>query len=416
MNKNNTNLYADISIEEIRNIQAYFKKVENQPDIQQASSMTAYLWQNMSRNQRCAMVLRDGQISELSINIKQGIGEIMYTHKSQGIQTVNEHFDCYPMDAMVIVQEGVIVHEAYKTMRPFDKHNWFSCGKTIVSILIGLLVDEGKINLEDVVTDYLAELSQSVWESVRVQDILDMTTGLDSTEHDDILDDSRTNPDRGWFQWAVSMGIFPNDNNQQSVVSEVLRKMKRTKPAGEVFEYNSINTWVLEMMVEQVSGKPLAEFLSEKIWRNIGAQADAYVSVNPDGYPMSFGFMSSTLRDFARYGLMFSPSWNKVSSQKIVPDDYIRRLQVSGNLERYAKGFIGKEMLGMLDESAITNSNQWDAVFSDGDFYKQGVGGQGLYVSPSRDLVIAWFCTGGNDELTMARAIALSSEINQRTR
>lgn len=84
--------------------------------------------------------------------------------------------------------------------------------------------------------------------------------------------------------------------------------MKRVKPAGVAFEYNSINTWILEMIVEQVSAQPISEFFGERVWRKMGAQGDGYISVIPEGYPMTFGFMSSTLRDFGRYGMLYTPS------------------------------------------------------------------------------------------------------------
>jgi hypothetical protein len=60
------------------------------------------------------------------------------------------------------------------------------------------------------------------------------------------------------------------------------------------------------------------------------------------------------------------------------------------------------------EETKLTNRYQWDAVFPDGDIYKKGVGGQRLYISPARDVVVAYFCTGDgeNEEETMARAIA----------
>ena len=87
------------------------------------------------------------------------------------------------------------------------------------------------------------------------------------------------------------------------------------------------------------------------------------------------------------------------------------RLYILYHPEIYGKGYVGKEMhKSFPEDKGITNRYQWDAIFTDGDMYKGGVGGQGLYVSPSRDLVIVWFSTGDgkNKEETMARAISLS--------
>jgi hypothetical protein len=73
----------------------------------------------------------------------------------------------------------------------------------------------------------------------------------------------------------------------------------------------------------------------------------------------------------------------------------------------YDKAFMGQLMMKKFNEKNIVNAYQWDAIFEDGDMYKSGFGGQGLYVSPSRDMVIVWFGTGDGStyEESMARAI-----------
>jgi CubicO group peptidase (beta-lactamase class C family) len=235
-----------------------------------------------------------------------------------------------------------------------------------------------------------------------------MATGLDSTEHEEPGDDSTTNPERGWFQWAVTMGIFTGAQQSESPFS-ILKQMKRTKPGHTAFEYNSINTWILELIVEQVTGKPLSEVFGQAIWRNIGTQADGFIAITGDGYPMAWGFTSSTLRDLARFGMVYTPSWNKISKKQIISSKILNKIQHEGNPITFDKGLVGKQLLETFYETNLTNRYQWDVVFPDGDFYKEGVGGQGLYISPSKDLVIAWFSTGENPARAMARAVATST-------
>ena len=199
------------------------------------------------------------------------------------------------------------------------------------------------------------------------------------------------------------------------VSAEVLRKMKRKYPGHTAFEYNSINPFVVNRINERIGGKPMNVLFSEMIWSKIGAEHDMTVAVSPQGYPMFFGFNASTLRDMARFGMIFTPSWDKVSKERIVPESVLKMIQTTGKPEMYGNGYVGKTMLKSFagqGEEGLTNRYQWDAIFKDGDMYKGGVGGQGLYVSPSRDLVIVWFCTGDgkNQEETMARAIAKSFE------
>jgi len=147
------------------------------------------------------------------------------------------------------------------------------------------------------------------------------------------------------------------------------------------------------------------------IWSKIGAEHDMVVAVSPQGYPMSFGWNLSTLRDMARFGMIFTPSWNKVSAERIVPESIVKMIQTTGKPEIYDKGYVGQLMMSRFPgEKGITNRYMWDAILQDGDMLKSGMGSQGLYVSPSRDLVINWFSTGDGTtmEETMARAIAKS--------
>lgn len=227
------------------------------------------------------------------------------------------------MDAMLVLREGNVVYERYKTMRPLDKHIWFSCSKTIEGTLLAMLEHEGKIDVTKPVTEYVPELAGSEWDTVTVEETADMATGLDSTEHE--VPDARTNPARGWYQWAVSIGLFEDTKKLNETPIDVLKRMKREKPGHTVFEYNSINTFVCQTIVENVTGVPLAELFAERFWRRIGAQGDGYIVMNKQGHALGFGFMNSTLRDLGRYGMAFTPSQKKLSKDPIVPEAVLQK-------------------------------------------------------------------------------------------
>ncbi|PIZ04829.1 MAG: hypothetical protein COY58_01890 [Gammaproteobacteria bacterium CG_4_10_14_0_8_um_filter_38_16] len=400
-------LAVNTPLQTIYEYQNFFNNKKNMSQLLAPSPRTRYLWQNMSRLFKTEMVLRNGPISYLPEKVNPKIDAIAFRDKNNPHMTVKTFFDHYPMDAMIVIHHGVIVDEHYKTMRSFDKHNWFSVGKTIAGTLTAILQSEGKIDVKKPVSFYLPKLKGSVWDSVPVIDVLNMTTGLNATEHEEPNDDAHTNPERGWYQWVVSLGVFNDSKNLHQSPITLLRNMKRDKAGNTVFEYNSIDTWVLELIIERVTGKPLNEVFGHDVWRKIGAQADGYIAISPDGYPIGWGLMSSTLRDLARFGLIFTPSWHVVSSQRIISKKTLQMIQHSGNPAIFDDGFVGRYMISTLHEKNLTNGYQWDVIFPDGDLFKAGVGGQGLYVSPSRDLVIAWFSTGESDEQIMARAIAL---------
>jgi CubicO group peptidase (beta-lactamase class C family) len=399
----------DTPLGEIREIFSFFHTPANVVQIQVANEKTLYAWQNLSAFQYTMQIERDGPISELPERIDPKIGEVTFTRPGGKPETVDQHFDTSHMDGLLVLHQGNVVYERYKTMRPFDKHQWFSCSKVVPGTMVELLALEGKIDLEKPVSDYVPELKESDWGKVTIEETLDMATGLDSTEHEEPNDDARSNPERGWYKWAVSIGLFEDTDHLNQSPYDVLRNMKKVKPGHTVFEYNSINPFVLELIVNQVTGQTLNEVFGDRVWRKIGAQNDAFVGVTKYGLGNGWGFVNSTLRDMGRFAMIFTPSWNKVSQEQIIPASLLEAIQQGGKPEIYHGGFVGKEMQASFpDIQGLTNRYQWDIVFPEGDFYKGGVGGQGIYVSPPADTVVVWFSTGKQFEEVMARAITKS--------
>jgi CubicO group peptidase (beta-lactamase class C family) len=400
---------VDTPLSTTREFYDFFHTPANIVQIQVASDKTRYAWQNMSGFFYTQQVLRDGPISKLPEHINPKIGKLTFTRPGNPQETVDQHFDESDMDALLVLHKGKVVFERYKTMRPFDKHNLFSSSKVIPGTMVALLEHEGKVDVKKPVSDYVPQLKGSDWDKVTVEETLDMATGLDSTEHEEPNDDARVNPVRGWYKWAVSIGLFEDKEHLNQSPYDVLRSMKKVKPGHTVFEYNSIDTFVLELIVNEVTGKPLSEVYGERVWRKIGAQNDAFIGVTKYGLGNGWGFMNCTLRDFGRWGMTFTPSWHKISQEQIIPDEVLQKIQTGGRPEIYLGGFVGKEFQQSFpDITGLANRYQWDIVFPDGDIFKAGVGGQGLYISPARDTVVVWFSTGKQEEEIMARAVVKS--------
>jgi len=391
-------------------IQAYFADPANAVKFQFASPETRYAWQHVSQIFPTARFARAGMPTVLeTATDDDSIGDITFAGKDGVVRTVAEQFEEMPLDAMLVMKGGKIVYERYKTMTPDTAHITFSSSKVFSSTILALLEDEGKVDLSRPVSDYVGELKGSVWDTVTVREVSDMQTGLNGTEHDEPNPDSRTNPQQVWYRWAATLGIFPNQGENDTFA--VLRAMERKRPGGEVFEYNSINTWLLARIAEAIEDRPFADIFADRVWSRIGADHDGTFIMSPNGYALAFGMTSITLRDFARFGAMFTPSAEKVTGWKVISDAVLKRIQTSGNPVAYPEGYVGKVMSPKFADAAghISNAYQWDAILPDGDMFKGGVGGQGLYVSPSRDLVAVWFSTGDGSEWNeaMARAIAL---------
>ena len=144
-------------------------------------------------------------------------------------------------------------------------------------------------------------------------------------------------------------------------------------------------------------------------WKKIGAESDAMVTVSEVGAPGAHGYISSTLRDLARYGMAYTPMWSVVAKEQIVPDALIKRIQEDGRPAVYQNGMAQAVWDGYMGEACLFETRQMDFVTKDGDFGKAGYHGQTLYMSPSKNLVVASFATVEKyDTFKFARAIAKS--------
>jgi CubicO group peptidase (beta-lactamase class C family) len=404
------NLSANISLSKVLEISDFLNAPENRVQIQFPSDKTQFAWVNMSRYYQTAQVRRSGLISELGYQIDPSIGHISYQNVKGETLTVNSHLETLPIDALIVVKEGNVLYERYKTMRPDDKHIYFSVSKITGSTMLAFLEQEGKIDVNQPVSHYIEELQGSVWDTVRLVEALDMATGLNGTEHDEPNGDSRTNPDQIWYRWAATdaVGVLGDVKQRNEKWYDVLRLMQRCKLAYEAFEYNSINTFVMNRVVERVADKPLYEQFSDRLWSKLGMEHDSYYLCAPNGFTLGFMGVNSTLRDLARLGMAFTPSCTRLAGERLIPQTILDKIQDMTHADMYGKGFTGRGQLANFpNDPAIANRYQWDCVFPDGDFIKYGVGGQGIYISPANDMVVAYFCTsdGSNQEGTMARAI-----------
>jgi len=166
-----------------------------------------------------------------------------------------------------------------------------------------------------------------------------------------------------------------------------LATLKSVKPSGTEHQFSNADASILTLLVEKISGLTFRDFVEQEIWQKIGAEHSALLAINTNGTSVSHvDGMSTTLRDLARFGLAFTPSGRK-SENPIISDAHLFKIQdVNKNLN------ISRDLKEMK-----YSSYQWGAVYDDGDFYKGAHGGQGLYISPSKDLVIAFFGTANTD-------------------
>ena len=298
----------------------------------------------------------------------------------------------------VAVQAGRVVAEAYPDLRPQDTHLWASCAKPTVGLIIELLIEEGLIDDSRTFGDYMPEFSVTDWAAVRIIDAMDMTTGMDCEENDETRSDPSSIAIRAFLaEFDEAYG------DRVETLRDVLKSSRQIDKPGNKFEYGSPTTQMLVLLAEAVTNCKLAELFEQRVWGHLGTEGPLLQHLSPDGIALAHGVTSGRLRDLARFGMLFTPSWQKVAEKQIVTDRILERIRNPiRSKEFYMRGFDGPVFQDHLgDDTILSNSRQWDAIWEDGDMYKSGFMAQGLYVSPGRDLVICYFST--TPEMYMAR-------------
>lgn len=354
-------------------------------DFQTANNIGAYASSNMSEFLPMSIVARNGQVNELVVQENAAIGDVKYT-SDLGELTVNEMLadERSRMKGMVVVHKGEIVFEQYPAMRETDSHLWASAAKTLVSLMIAQLESEGELKLDAPISTYIPELKGSSWQDIPLAQIMHQNSGMDAGEKNVGVPG---HPITQLYMMATGDNSLGKD---RSFIDAALDAKKIREP-GDMFEYSSINTFLLGLVVENIIGLPMHDIISEKIWAKSGMEGDAMLGLSPTGEAAPFGIFSSRLRDLARYGVLYTPSWNKISKSPIVPADYLNKVYAAVDMNSYTSDYMSQRVLKNFGTECIGASYQWDAVFCDGDLYKSGRTGQALYVSPETDTVVVWY-------------------------
>ena len=301
----------------------------------------------------------------------------------------------YGLSGLLVLKGGRIVYEAYPRMLPTDLHNLMSVTKAFVGTLVALLVDRGEIDVSRPIEAYIPDLAGSVWEGTPIIDILDMTSGIDATE-----ENFETDPTVKYRWYEESIGYIRTDPPTTRSTYEVMRIFPRLESPGQSYVYSSVNTFVLAWLVETITGLPFDRVLTRELWSKMGAGSDGTLVLSALGAPSADGGISMTLRDLARFGLLFTSTGRKMAGP-VVPPEHVTEIQ---------KG--PRASLRTSDPWYVENSPgylgshwQYDDIWDDGDFQKDGLGGQVLYVSPGKDVVIAVFAMTPDDSEVIGRLL-----------
>ena len=273
---------------------------------------------------------------------------------------------------MIILHKGEIVFESYPRMQPYEKPIYWSVTKVMPALLVRLFEERGLIDTARSIDFYIPELLSSAYSGIQVRNILDMSSGLD-------CQDDYTDRKSCYYQYSMAIGDGYRDDNSPDNPYDFLRTLQaeRVSAEGLAFSYSGVNTFILGWLVEIIAQKPFHEVFTEEIWSKIGAESDASFLAYRYGIPLTHGGFLSNMRDMARFGLLFTPSYSVVSNDEIVSEETLDLLLNQPNPN-----------LVQIDGSH--NSYQWDRIYDDGFMFKGGWGGQGILVNPLLDIVAVY--------------------------
>lgn len=311
------------------------------------------------------------------------VADLVVDTRDRGAVTLDAYVTEDPrVDGFIVIHRGDVVYERYVHMRPEERHLYWSTSKMAAGLLLSMLEDEGLVDTAQPVDRYIPELASSGWAGVTVRDVLDMASGIDCPEDADAYADIES----CMLVMERSVGLQPHLPTVSFAAH--MAGMAPGEAPGTRYAYASANTSLLMYLAETVTGQRYPDLLSRRIWRHVGTEGE--VSIVSGDYDegeaaAAHGGLVSTLRDLGRLGVFMLEQ--ERFHEKLLEDARPELFPPPAFETAYASS-----------DSPPTHAGwQCDVVFPDGDFGKGGWGGQFLYVSPERDLVIAWFGTFGED-------------------
>lgn len=310
------------------------------------------------------------------------------------------------LQSLIMIHRGRVVYEVYPGMRPTDVHIWQSVTKPITGTLVVDLVMNGKMDPKAPITQYVPELKGSAWDGVPLQAVLNMTTGLDG---DDIGGGIFG---KGGVVQRFYLATFGDSyNGKQENWLEVIRETKKIDEPHTVYRYASMNTQVLSVAVENVTQKKFVDHAYDRLFQYTGS-TEMRMTLLPDGSVMAASSMNSTLEDLARFGLLFTPTYKKLTGKEVISRRHIDHLFATKvPKDVFYNSAVGQAAVVDLGNQTVSgSSSQFDFLWEDGALGKLGHNNQGLYIDPAREFVGAYFSESvtPNYPIGYLRAAALS--------
>jgi CubicO group peptidase (beta-lactamase class C family) len=283
-------------------------------------------------------------------------------------------------NGFVVLRNGRIVTEWYgEGMNGTTPHIVFSVSKSICGALGGVLAAQGVLDPDRPVTAYIPEVASSVYGTggCTVRHLLDMSVGIKFEE--DYLDPEG---DVARYRRAVGWDVTPPGQSVIDLRGFLGMQKPDGKTHGDTFHYVSTNTDMLGWVYERAAGRALSDLLSDHLWKPMGAEIDAYITLDAHGAMRAAGGICAAPRDLARFGEMIRRR-GVVDGRQVVPGSWIDDINESGSADAWARG----------DFAEVFPGGNYRSKFYQIDRKRRtlaclGIHGQYIYIDPPSETVI----------------------------
>src|SRR5215475_4027351 len=316
---------------------------------------------------------------------------LRYEYQGGGF-TLDDYMARNPATGLLVVRDDTILVERYQYGRTDrDRFTSWSMAKTVTSMLIGIAIGEGRIrSVDDPAGTYVPAIAGTEYGRTSLRHLLQMSSGVRFVEEYTGVDDvSRLAADT--FRQLGSGGV-----------SAVTPYNERAAAVGTKFSYASVETEVLGLVLVAAVGRPVAEYLQDKIWQPIGAEADATWIIDRSGQEVTYCCFNAVLRDYARLGLLLAHDGNWRGRQ-IVPAAWVK--DATSVREPHLRPRTATPFFGYGYQTWIFPEERRMFAFL-------GVRGQAIYVDPGSRLVLVTTAVrklprdpGGAETVALWRAV-----------
>lgn len=231
-------------------------------------------------------------------------------------KTIEQYTQDNCITSLLVAKDGKIIYESYlQGTRPDDRLYSASMAKTLASIMVGILVDEQRLALNQKVSDLLPDFKDSSFADDQVEDLLRMTS---ATRLLDCYSDTEC---QSGDNTRLNAQISPATDTRQYLKS----KTEKSGAPGSRFFYSGANTALLGLLIQQYAAMAPKDLWESKVWKKIGAESDGYWIVNNGrelGYQCCY---NATARDWLRIGIMLA-NQGVIGDERVLSSAYVEAM------------------------------------------------------------------------------------------